>query len=547
MQPSKDPASMPSLSGRDPELQGRPTISINTFRAIAIELAEEFKRPIALCRRSDTTAGSTALPYQNKFLDLAIESRDEILEVIYPPEEGQALDPKSEALRNTVLDALAKAPGGERLDAYFGISSGNPKAPSEEAIESDLLINKLREVSINTADMSSILGDITRHVNQSGADPDILRALRGTKPKPAVVEVLPRKLAVTKDSIIGCLLGTAAGDSLGLPFEGLSPKRQQRLFGDSLQQCLILKKGMISDDTEHAAMLVQALIESGNDLKKFKENFAQRLKWWIAFVPSGVGFGTLRAGLKLWLGRSPDKSGVYSAGNGPCMRSPMLGLLFGDNSQQLFSFVRASSYITHTDPRAFSGALAVAVATHMSATTEKISPNGFIKNVAPALALANDKELLPLLVKAAKSADSGEATIDFAKSLGLEKGVSGFVLHTVPVAIHAWLRSPDDFRSAVEATIRCGGDTDTTSAIVGATVGARVKEAGLPSEWLQQIWEPTFSVSFLRNLGTILAKTHHEQRVEDAPEVPALKRIGRNALFFGIVLRHGIRRLFPPY
>jgi ADP-ribosylglycohydrolase len=39
-------------------------------------------------------------------------------------------------------------------------------------------------------------------------------------------------------AIIGCLLGTAVGDALGLPYEGLSPQRQRRLFphpvGESL-------------------------------------------------------------------------------------------------------------------------------------------------------------------------------------------------------------------------------------------------------------------------------------------------------------------------
>lgn len=33
-------------------------------------------------------------------------------------------------------------------------------------------------------------------------------------------------------AIIGCLLGTAVGDALGLPCEGLPKRRQQRLFLD---------------------------------------------------------------------------------------------------------------------------------------------------------------------------------------------------------------------------------------------------------------------------------------------------------------------------
>jgi ADP-ribosyl-[dinitrogen reductase] hydrolase len=35
-----------------------------------------------------------------------------------------------------------------------------------------------------------------------------------------------------RDKIIGSLLGLAIGDSLGLPVEGISRRRQQRLFPD---------------------------------------------------------------------------------------------------------------------------------------------------------------------------------------------------------------------------------------------------------------------------------------------------------------------------
>jgi ADP-ribosylglycohydrolase len=48
------------------------------------------------------------------------------------------------------------------------------------------------------------------------------------------------------------------------------------------------------------------------------------------------------------------------------------------------------------------------------------------------------------------------------------------VLHTVPVALHACFRYPDDVRTAVLETVHCGGDTDSTAAIVGGILGARV-------------------------------------------------------------------------
>ena len=63
-----------------------------------------------------------------------------------------------------------------------------------------------------------------------------------------------------RDNILGCLLGEALGDSIGLWCEGMSPRRQRR-FGPYRQR-FFFGKGMCSDDTEHALMTAQALIVS---------------------------------------------------------------------------------------------------------------------------------------------------------------------------------------------------------------------------------------------------------------------------------------------
>ena len=80
--------------------------------------------------------------------------------------------------------------------------------------------------------------------------------------------------------------------------------------------------------------------------------------------------------------------------------------------------------------------------------------------------------LLDLLDAAVLSVEAGQTTEAFADTLELDRGVSGYIYHTVPVAIHAWFRYPDDYREAVQAVIRCGGDTDTVAAITGALVDA---------------------------------------------------------------------------
>ncbi|HZT40687.1 MAG TPA: ADP-ribosylglycohydrolase family protein [Chthonomonadaceae bacterium] len=71
------------------------------------------------------------------------------------------------------------------------------------------------------------------------------------------------------DAVIGCLLGTAVGDAIGLSYEGLTPRRQQRLFPDLERYHLLFGRGMVSDDTEHTCMVAQALIASAGEPRAF--------------------------------------------------------------------------------------------------------------------------------------------------------------------------------------------------------------------------------------------------------------------------------------
>lgn len=81
-------------------------------------------------------------------------------------------------------------------------------------------------------------------------------------------------------------------------------------------------------------------------------------------------------------------------------------------------------------------------------------------------------EFLELITKAVGSATNRHSTEIFASKLEPGNGVSGYIYDTVPVALHAWFRSPQDYRSAVIESIRCAGDTDTAASIVGGIVGA---------------------------------------------------------------------------
>ena len=111
--------------------------------------------------------------------------------------------------------------------------------------------------------------------------------------------------------ILGCLLGGAVGDAIGLPHEGLTRRRiALRLGSRPIEHALIFRRGMLSDDTEHTCMTAQALLRAPDDPDAFMRSLAWRLRLWLLGLPASVGLGTLRALIRLWLGWSPARSGV---------------------------------------------------------------------------------------------------------------------------------------------------------------------------------------------------------------------------------------------
>lgn len=350
---------------------------------------------------------------------------------------------------------------------------------------------------------------------------------------------------MNSDAILGCLLGTAVGDSIGLPYEGLSRRRAALLLGAPVRQRFLWGRGMVSDDTEHTCLVAQSLIEAAGDPQEFQLALARRLRWWLLGMPAGIGLATLRATLRLWFGYSPERSGVFSAGNGPAMRSALLGVVCED-SRQIAQWVRISTRLTHTDPRAEQGALAVALAAHYAARWGLTDPDAALRHMQPALTGAPD-ELRQNLQKAVDSVRDAESTPAFANSLGLARGVTGYVNHTIPVALQACWTHPRDVRGAVMAVVCCGGDTDTTAAIAGAIVGTAVGESGIPQDWLTTLVDWPRSVTWIRQLGISLAQREDSDRRIVSPVVPPAGVLLRNILFAIIVLAHGFRRLGPPY
>lgn len=341
----------------------------------------------------------------------------------------------------------------------------------------------------------------------------------------------------------GVIIGTSVGDALGLPAENLSPEKIHRRWPGPLRMRFLFGRGMVSDDTEHTLMVAQSLLSHSDDSVGFQRALAWKLRWWFAALPGGVGLATAKACLRLWLGFPGNKSGVKSAGSGPAMRSAIIGAFFADDPKKRQEFVLASSRITHRSWQAEIAALAVAEAAAMAIRNE----GGVDQVISMLQGLSQEKEWQMRISDIESSLEAEDLGSDFALKLGLKKGITGYSLHVVPVALYAWLRHPADFRQAMTSAIECGGDTDTVGAILGALCGATTGRSGIPEEWVDCIWEWPRSCGFMRHVAKRLA----DQKVSSVKLGPVRYFwpgiLPRNLLFLAVVLAHGFRRLAPPY
>lgn len=365
-----------------------------------------------------------------------------------------------------------------------------------------------------------------------------------------------------EQALQGCLLGTALGDALGLACEGLSPARQKRLFPDlSRFHFLPGGRGMVSDDTEHLCLVAQALLRSGGQAPAFQRHLAWQLKLWLLGLPAGIGLATLKGILRLWLGFSPEHSGVFSAGNGPAMRATLLGVLYGEQPKTLKALNRISSRLTHTDPKAEWGALAIAQAAYSAWAGH--APETYLsqwqalvcEEASPVLP-PEAEELQRLLARAleralpmrgAAPAAQAAALQAFLNELGCAKGITGYMYHTVPSVIFVWMLQPNDVFSGLQLLIRAGGDTDTTAALLGGILGASGGPQALPEALLQRLWEWPRSPAWMLQAGKQLALMLSRAEPQ-APLAWAIWQLPlRNGIFLLAVLLHGFRRLFPPF
>lgn len=296
------------------------------------------------------------------------------------------------------------------------------------------------------------------------------------------------------------LLGTAIGDSLGLPYEGLTSKRATKLLRRSIRPRLWFGRSFVSDDTMQSIFVLQSLYDSSGDVEAFQRALAHRLKLWFLAIPPGIGKSTILACLKIALGSKQGSTGINSGGNGAAMRSAIIGHWFADDMERRVEFTLACAKVTHAHPEAIMGAQIASLGASLATLGRLSELEEFVRAEYPEWPLERPRN---------------------------RQGPSGYVVETMNAVIDI-CSGTQDFSEAIERAIRMGGDTDSTAAIVGGIIcsrdSGRYKVVASPSlDMLKQIADGQ-----LRKLTYVRMFTWH------LAQIP-------------VVLVFGLRRLLPQY
>ncbi|NNH74664.1 ADP-ribosylglycohydrolase family protein [Nocardia uniformis] len=235
-----------------------------------------------------------------------------------------------------------------------------------------------------------------------------------------------------------------------------------------------------TDDTEMACSIVAILLRYGHiDQGALADSFAER---WDIYRQYGPGTNRilrlLRQNRATWRELAPRvRHGQGSWGNGASMRVAPLGAFFADNLDRVVVEATASAQITHTHPEGVAGAVAVAVAAALAVSAPALSGYDLLDNIAahtpPSMvrtAMAKSRALL-------QKPDVRTA----ARLLGSGARVSA--PDTVPFCLWITAAYPDNYAEALWSTASVGGDVDTTCAIVGGILAARLGLDAIPDEW----------------------------------------------------------------
>jgi ADP-ribosylglycohydrolase len=290
------------------------------------------------------------------------------------------------------------------------------------------------------------------------------------------------------DHILGGLYGQALGDAWCMPAM-LTPDQTWERYGGWLDRFHSgaddhpvhggLMPGRITDDTEQAFALAEAMLEDGGVTVAGAVRAV--LRWYDSVGGEScpyIGPSTRRAVLQLRSGVDPHVSGMRGDTNGAAMRVSVVGLIHPGDVAGAARDAALQSTPTHNTDVAMSGAAAVAgavaVALRPGVELDDILRAGIAaaeigRRLGPAYMGASVARRIALAVEIARHLDAPRVRIqDLYDLVGSTLAIS----ESVPAAFGVLaMAGGDPLQTAIYAAA-LAGDADTVGAMACAIAGA---------------------------------------------------------------------------
>lgn len=301
-----------------------------------------------------------------------------------------------------------------------------------------------------------------------------------------------------RDRALAALYGLAIGDALGMPTQMMSQPEVAARFGKltgfesaATDHPLAagLTAGSITDDTEQAVLLAEALIDGGGRIDA--SDFAGRLiAWEDRMAARGsldlLGPSTKAAVAAILAGVPASESGRRGGTNGAAMRIAPVGVVVPSRDlPALVDRVVQASAVTHNTGIALAGACAVAAA--VSAGIDGASVPQATQLAIRAARLGGERGHWMAGASVHHRIEWAVSMADPADAAGSLERIRNFIgtslatQESVPATFGILAIFPDDPWAACLAAASQGGDSDTIAAMAGAVGGACHGEAGFPA------------------------------------------------------------------
>jgi ADP-ribosyl-[dinitrogen reductase] hydrolase len=287
----------------------------------------------------------------------------------------------------------------------------------------------------------------------------------------------PNGVAATPQHVRAGIVAYAAGDALGVPWEGRTPEEVRWETLEELPRRGDWPRGATSDDTEQLLLVAEYLVKTSGQVDE--RDFLGRL---AKALPRMRGAGpTTQAAVRRFVA-----TGELHAADGSSIGAAMRALPFGWATPVAAAGHRREltvrlSRTTHGAPEAIISACVVA---ELAAWAIEQHPVDAVvaAGLREAEDLAHQYAIHPATLHPLRRAASGdwppttaEPTLD--------------ALATVASVLHV-LREARGLATAMKYAVALGGDTDTTAAIVGGILGCQLEDVESQIPWLSSVGMP---------------------------------------------------------